>query len=220
MRLLIYAMQSSGASAFCYFLGQRPRSVAIVDVWSRGITPRIETPYPVVAKATVNMISSVADHIASFVPDRTILFVRDPVAVYASLIKYDYANRFGTIAEKMVRLDREFARADYDAILRYEDFAARDPDLLSRVDALGWPCDASYYDMPRSFGAIHQFNAEASPWLARHGGDGWGFGNIKNGPIRRDLAQRPALPEIDALVASLSPALHLHYQEFWRAART
>ena len=32
------------------------------------------------------------DHTASFRPDKTILFIRDPVAVYASLSEKPYAN--------------------------------------------------------------------------------------------------------------------------------
>ena len=217
MRLLIYAMQSSGASSFCYVLGQRPDSVAVVDVWSRGVTPFIETPHPVVAKATVNMILSIDDHVASFRPDRTILFVRDPVATYASLAKYDYANRFGTIDEKMARCDAEFAQsARYDAVLRYEDFVSRDLGVLAKLAELGWPCEASWYDGPRDLRAIHAFNCAASPWLARHWNDGWGFGNIRPGPIRTGLARRPGRPDIAAHVAELSPALSAHYAEYWK----
>jgi len=218
MRLLIYAMQSSGASTFCYFLGQRPDSVAVIDVWSRGVTPPIETAFPVVAKATVNMILTAADHIASFVPDRKILFVRDPVAVYASLIHYPYANRFGAIEDKFARFDAEFAGGGYDAIVRYEDFVARAPGFLRQINALGWPCDATFYAMPRSIAAIQRFNDAASPWLAQHNGDGWGVGNIKDAGIRREFAERLDLPQVAEKVAALSPNLCRDYQAFWSAA--
>jgi hypothetical protein len=85
MKLLIYAMESSGASTFCYFLGQRPGSVAVIDVWSECLTPPLDIDVPVVAKATTTMTHRAVDHTASFRPDKTILFIRDPVAVYASL---------------------------------------------------------------------------------------------------------------------------------------
>jgi hypothetical protein len=216
MRLLIYAMQSSGASAFCYFLGQRPGSIAVVDVWSREITPPLKGKCPVVAKATVNCIFSIADHIASFGPDRTILFLRDPVAVYASLARYPYANRFGSIEDKMARLDDQFARGSYDGIVRYEDFVEREPNFLAQVGDLGWPCDASYYEASRSLAEIERFNKAASYWLAQHGGDGWGFGNVKSGGIRKDFARRLDDPEIAARVAPISPKLYSHYLEYWR----
>lgn len=143
MRLLIYAMESSGASTFCYFLGQRPGSVAIIDVWSRNVTPPIETAHPVVAKATVTMILTIADHTVSFAPDRRILFIRDPVAVWASLSGYPYAHGFGRIEDKIRRFERVFNEAGWDAVLRYEDFVARDPEVIRTVDALGWPCHES-----------------------------------------------------------------------------
>jgi hypothetical protein len=215
VHLLIYAMQSSGASSFCCFLGQRPDSVAVVDVWSRGITPAVETQYPVVAKATVNMLFAAEDHIKSFAPDRTLLFVRDPLAVYASLIKYDYANRFGAIDDKLARFDSAFAAGGYDAVIRYEDFVARDPAVLQQIDGLGWPCDPSYYEMRRGLQEIARFNCAASRGLANSIGNGWGFGNVRPGPIRQDLARRPNLPDLDARIAELSPVLYDHYQAFW-----
>ena len=35
MRLLLYGLQSSGASLFAYFLAQVPDSVAVIDLWAR-----------------------------------------------------------------------------------------------------------------------------------------------------------------------------------------
>jgi|SRR5579871_6082053 len=212
MRLLIYAMESSGASTFCYFLGQRPGSVAILDVWSSALTPPIETQQPIVAKATVTTTFSAADHIASFRPDRTILFIRHPVAVYASLTKYPYANTFGTVEQKIARFDREFAGGTWDAIIRYEDFVTRAPTLTTRLSALGWQCDASYWDTPRSLADILACNSTASPWLAAQFNKSWGFGNFKEGPITPALAHPPDRPDIAALIAKLSPNLSAAYQ--------
>lgn len=195
MRLLIYAMESSGASTFCYFVGQRPASVAIIDVWSRIVTPPIDTDHPVVAKATVTMTLSAADHIGSFRPDRTVLFIRDPVAVYASLVGYPYANAFGRIEDKLMRFEHEFATRHWDAIIRYEDFVARDASVIAQINHLGWPCEAGYWDTPRSLAEIRQFNAAASPWCEPHFDNGWGFGNIKAGSISQRFAARPDLPE-------------------------
>lgn len=211
-RLLVYGMQSSGASTFCYFLGQRPGSIAIIDVWSRAVAPLIETACPVVAKATVTATRYATDHIASFRPERSILFVRDPVAVYASLIKYPYANRFGRIEDKMRLLEREFVSGQWDAVIRYEDFVTRDPAVVTQINALGWDCAAYYWEMPRSLVQIRDFNVSASSWCARHFEDGWGFGNIKPGAIRPTFAVRPDRPELADLVASLSPRLFAAYE--------
>jgi hypothetical protein len=212
MRLFIYAMESSGASTFCYVLGQRPGSVAVVDVWSRIRTPLIGSGgAPIVAKATVTTIWTAADHIASFRPDHTILFVRDPVAVYASLSQYPYANTFGTIEEKMARLDAEYGDGRWDAVIRYEDFVRRDPAVIARVNELGWVCDAGYWDTPRSFAELAAFNNGASVWCRGQFGKGWGFGNIKPGPVNQAFSVRPDLPEIAARVAAVSPRLSAAY---------
>ncbi len=139
MRLFVYGMQSSGASTFCFFLGQCPNAIAIIDVWSRIVTPPIDSPWPIVAKATVTTTRSAADHIASFRPDKTILFIRDPVAIYESPMKYPYGNRFGSMEEKMVPMKADFTQGNRDAVIRAEVFVVRDPSVLSRINALGWP---------------------------------------------------------------------------------
>jgi len=211
MRLLIYAMQSSGASAFCYFLGQRAGSIAIVDVWSREVAPRIQTSHPVVAKATVTMTRTAADHIASFRPDRTILFVRDPVSVYASLRNYDYGARFGSIEEKLIRFEHEFLQGCWDVVIRYEDFVARDPLVIEQINALGWDCQPSYWQLPRSRETIRDFNAANSAWCKNHFENGWGFGNIKQGPISPRSVARRDQPDLTKLVASVSPKLFSAY---------
>jgi hypothetical protein len=41
MRLLIYGMQSSGASLFAFLLSQEPETLAVVDCWG-GIAPAFD----------------------------------------------------------------------------------------------------------------------------------------------------------------------------------
>lgn len=212
MRLLIYAMASSGASTFCYFLAQRPGCVAAVDVWSRCVTPPFDDiDEPVVAKATVTMTYSGFDHIASFKPDRTVLFIRDPVAVYASLSKYRYADMFGSIDEKISRFDEEYATLPADVVIRYEDFVARDQRVIESINQLGWPCSDRYYELARSTEEIYNFNSRVSPWLKRHYRDGWGFGNITSGPITTAFAEQRYSMELIEKVVALSPRLSRRY---------
>ena len=40
---LSVGLRSSGASLITYFLGQTPRSVALIDVWARHLTPDLPT---------------------------------------------------------------------------------------------------------------------------------------------------------------------------------
>jgi hypothetical protein len=211
MRLLIYAMESSGASTFCYFLGQLPGSVAIIDVWSRCITPPLRLDVPVVAKATTTMAYRAADHIASFAPDKIILFIRDPVAIYSSLHKYSYADTFGSIEEKLSRFDAEFGCLKVDLVLKYEDFIARDPNLVPAIRSLGWGCCASYFECSRTLEDIRRFNIDASPWLKNNYRKGWGLGNIRGDTITDTLETLFPASEIMEKIVSLSPRLSQHY---------
>jgi hypothetical protein len=183
MRLLIYALESSGASTFCQFCGQREDSIAILDLWSHVLTPRLDVPGDVVVKATATARYSLDQHIESFRPDQTILFVRDPVRNYASLSKYSYANEVGTIDEKFQRFDRDLAAWPADLVFRYEAFIARDPALPPRLAALGWPADPSWYDLARSTTAIQLHNMTRSEWASAEFDQSWGPGNIKGTKI-------------------------------------
>jgi hypothetical protein len=204
-------MESSGASTFCYFLGQRPGSVAIIDVWSRCVTPPLRLDVPVVAKATTTMAYRAIDHIDSFAPDKIILFIRDPVVIYSSLSKYSYANTFGSIEEKLSRFDDEFGCLKVDLVLRYEDFILRDKKLISAVKSLGWTCCNGNFDCSRTLEDIKKFNSSASTWLKYNYRKGWGFGNIKGGAIGRALETVSYSSELIEKIVRLSPRLSQHY---------
>jgi hypothetical protein len=211
MRLFIYGMESSGASTFCYFLGQRPGCVAVIDLWSHHIAPPLRVKTDIVLKATTTTQFRARDHVASFVPDRTIFFIRDPVAVYASLKGKQYADLVGTVEEKMARFDDEFSTNDFNVTLRYEDFIARDQRLLETVNGLGWPCTLECYNLRRSFDDILAANCAASPWLQTSYNRHWGFGNIHAGAISDSYTAKAYPADVVATVAKLSPNLSRHY---------
>lgn len=212
MRLFIYAQESSGASAFCHFLGQRPHSIALIDVWSPILTPPIvDVDIPVVAKATTTTIYSAADHVASFVPDRVILFLRDPVAVYASLSAKKYANEYGSIDEKFAQFEDEVERFPRDLTLSYESFVGRAPNLIRSVNEIGWPCSQLDYQMSRSLEEIGAYGCAHSPTVKRLFNNGWGFGNIQAGPIITEFSTRTYSQELIAKVVKLSPKLARRY---------
>lgn len=204
-------MESSGASTFCYFMGQRPNSIAVLDVWSHWLAPKLDVSYPAVVKATTTTLYEAHDHIKHFGPDRTILFIRNPVSVYSSLIKYPYANSYGTLEEKMARFDAVFGNGGFDLVLRYEDLVARDPVLIKAINNIGWPCGERYYDLTRSIEQIRAFNCAASPLLRDNCDSGWGNGNVRQGRIIESLGASRAAREVTETVAILSPHLSRHY---------
>src|SRR2546428_7054869 len=105
MRLMVYAMQSSGASLFTYFLAQRPGSLAIVDVFATSLCPSLETDEDVLVKCTIAGDHKLEDHAERFRPDATLLFLRDPVRNYLSLRTHWYRDHGGRIDDKFRLLE-------------------------------------------------------------------------------------------------------------------
>ena len=215
-RLLVYALESSGASTFCLMLGQVPDSVPVVDLWSQCIAPPLRLDKPIVVKATANALYQVGHHIASFRPDRTILFLRDPAAVYSSLRKYHYANQFGTVEQKLARFDAEFGGTTFDLVLRYEDFLDRDPALLAALQRIGWPSTAEHYRLDRSIDEIRAHNFSQSDWLREEYEHGWGFGNFKGGEIRQEPDRTDYPAETVEAVRRVAPRMTGFYERFPR----
>jgi hypothetical protein len=214
LRLLVYGMESSGASTFCLLLGQVPGSVSVVDLWSQCVAPPLRLDVPTVIKATATQTYRVSDHIASFNPHRTIMFLRDPVAVYCSLRKYPYANYEGTVEQKLSRFDEEFGSVSFDLVLRYEDFIARDPAFLAAIQNIGWPITAEHYRLDRSVDDILEGNFRQSPWLRDEYERSWAFGNIKGTEISRTSTGHGASVETVEVVRKLAPRLSEFYENF------
>src|SRR5690606_14239749 len=152
---------SSGASLITYFLGQAPRSMALIDVWARHLTP----PLPgggaesVIAKCVVTTEFSFEDHLRSFRPDRTILVLRHPVQNYESLRRKGYADEGGSIDEKFVRLEGVFReRGRFDLTLLYEDFVAYPDRTVAALRSAGIPAEHDFYRFRRSTRKIKAFN--------------------------------------------------------------
>jgi len=68
MRLLVYGMQSSGATAFTLFLAQRPDCLALVDIPNNFAAPRLDTPVDTVAKVVVTTAYPLPVHMERFRP--------------------------------------------------------------------------------------------------------------------------------------------------------
>src|SRR6185369_8273907 len=155
MRLLVHGMQSSGATLFTYFLAQRPGCLALVDILNNYAAPRFESALDAVAKCVVTTAYPIAVHVERFRADKTILLLRDPRDNYFSLADKNYRNHSGLIDETFALLDKLFiARDRFDATVHYEDFLERDPAVLDRIRALGWPVETGYFDFERKFDSM------------------------------------------------------------------
>lgn len=211
MRVLVYGMQSGGATAFTLFLAQRPDCLALVDVPNNFAAPRIETAMDMVTKVVITTAYPLAVHMERFRPDRTILLLRDPHDNYQSLKTKDYRNYSGLMDEKFILLDQAFAERDkFDAVIRYEDFVARDPAVLDTINRLGWRVDESCY----AYGRRHD---ELLKDLWEHAPDLWErmeivFGNVQGREVSEKFRDKPRDPAIEARLADLCPGLLAEYR--------
>ena len=223
MRLLVYGMQSSGATAFTLFLAQRPDCLALVDILNNYAAPRVDTGLDMVVKAVVTTAYPLEVHRERFRPDRIVLLLRDPRDTYRSLSTKSYRNHSGLIDEKFALIDEVFAgREDrFDAVVHYEDFVARNPLVPAAMAALGWPVDDSFYDYRRR-------HEELAGALWRHVPDlmdriEFAFGNVQGRAVSERFRDKPRDPDLEAQaleaqaleakLETLCPRLLTHYRQ-------
>jgi len=216
MRLLVYGMQSSGATAFSLFLAQRPDCLALVDILSNYAAPCLETGRDVIAKVVITTAYPLEVHRERFRPDRTILFLRDPRRNFESLQRKPYRNHSGLIDEKFTLLDRVFeARDSFDAVIEYEEFVDRAPSVLASVNALGWPVEPSYYAFRRTHMDLAEALWNEVPELFDR--FEFSYGNVQLGEVSRQFDDRELPTGLEERLEGLCPLLLEHYRR--RGAR-
>lgn len=186
MRVLLYGMQSSGASAVAYTMAQRADCVAFVDIWNMFAAPVLETDADVIAKVVVTTAYPLSVHKARFRPDVTILILRHPVENYESLLKKTYVNESGLLNEKFGLLDKIVsAGEEYDYILYHEDFIFSPSILVDLCKKIGWTLDYGALLYPRGADEIQRFNLDKCP--EHRGRLKYGLGQFKQNVQRQGL---------------------------------
>lgn len=214
MRLFVHGMQSSGATAFTLFLAQRPDCLALVDIPNNFAAPRIGRALvkDMVVKAVITTAYPAAVHMERFRPDRTILLLRDPRDNYQSLSTKTYRNYSGLMDEKFVLLDQIFAeRGNFDAVIHYEDFVARSPEIIDAVNALGWPVDEGHYTYVRRhdeiFGALLDDVPEVYQSMEMV------FGNVRGKEVDAGFRDKTYDETLEERLHALCPRLLEHYKK-------
>jgi hypothetical protein len=211
MRILVYGMQSSGATAFTLFMAQRPDCLALVDVLNNFAAPRITSPLDMVVKVVATTAYPLAVHMERFRPDRIVLLLRDPHDNYQSLLSKPYRNYSGLMEEKFILFDQVFAERDrFDAVIRYEDFVARDLSVPATLERLGWPVDDSFYTYRRR-------HEELLSALWTHEPDLFNrmeiaFGNAQGREVSEKYRDKPRDSAIETRLQSLCPRLLAFYR--------
>jgi hypothetical protein len=210
--VLLYGMQSSGASAIAYTLAQRPGCVAFVDIWNMFAAPVLETGADVVAKVVVTTAFPLSMHKARFKPDVTILVLRHPFDNYNSLITKSYAHEGGLILEKFRLLEKKFGEgAEFDHVLYYEDFLFAPSTLIDFCNGIGWTLGRDALSYPRLPEEIQRVNLQHCP--EQQGRLKYGLGQFKKNVKRQELVSFRLPAGKVSYLPKLCANLLQHYEE-------
>ncbi len=227
MKVLLYGMQSSGASLLAFTLAQKPDTIAFIDIWNMFAAPELEAEdRDTVAKVVVTTAYSLELHRQRFRPDVTLLVLRHPADTYDSLFGKSYANESGLIDEKFALLETVFrAGVGFDHIVYYEDFAFSPGETIALFERIGWPLDYEALLFRRTLREIQSANVVACPEI--HGRLKYGAGNIQTTSVLRDRVKFSKPWEKTAHLPRICPALLEHYSalreergELWHVPST
>jgi len=219
MRVLLYGMQSSGASVLALTLAQKADSLAFIDIWNMFAAPELETQRDSVAKVVVTSAFSLEVHRQRFRPDVTCLVLRHPVDTYYSLQGKSYANESGLIDEKFVILEKVFlAGKGFDHVVYYEDFVFSPRGLIDLCNDIGWliTCDALLFSRRQQ--DIQDTNAAACPGI--HERLKYGVGNVHTRGMLRDRVRFSKPWGKTSHLPLLCPSLFEHTADRLVAGRT
>ena len=218
MRILLYGMQSSGASVVAFTLAQKPHSLAFVDIWNMFAAPEIEsTDRDIVAKVVVTSAFELDVHRRRFRPDVTLLVLRHPADTYDSLFGKPYANENGLMDEKFEIVEQVFrSGVGFDEILHYEDFAFCPGEVIGLFDRLGWKVGYEALTFRRTRQEIQDANIAGWPKIQER--LKYGYGNIQTADVLRDRVRFAQPWGKSAHLPRICPSLFEHYSTM-RAAR-
>jgi hypothetical protein len=218
MRVLLYGLQSSGASVLAYTFAQKRDSLAFVDIWNTYAAPeRPPADRDIVAKVVATTAFSLEAHRRRFRPDATVLVLRHPCDTYESLFGKSYANDNGLIDEKFSLLESVFrAGAEFDDILHYEDFAFCPAEVVAQCQRLGWGIGNDALLFGRSPREIEEANVAGWPGIGES--LRYGVGNLTQQGVARDRARFSEPWGKTAHLPRLCPSLFEHYAKL-RAQR-
>lgn len=181
-------MQSSGATLFSYLLSQRKNTISVLDLFCDEVCPNIrDDENDVFIKCTVSNVVDLQQHIDCFNPDLTIFFKRDIGDVVKSLRNKGYANKCGSIDEKIKKYNQIISsREMFDLEYSYEEMISR------KIGPLKGLIDQSSFDFKRTVNEVVGYNCLNSSWCGFNFRMKWAAGNIhhKNGNVRLKLLNK------------------------------
>lgn len=216
MRVLVYGLQSSGASLLAYFLAQKPGALALTDVYSGEVAPALDDARAedIVVKCVITATHPLERHCASFKPDKTVLVVRHPYHNLASLRSKPYRDDDGSPERKLSILEGVFQQRKrlFDATVLYEDFLFRPEKVAARLRGASIAASEDFLAFKRSRRDLQEFNAAHSAWCREHYQKSFDFGNITEERLETADAFKRAGLGLRRTANRLCPSLCAHYR--------
>jgi hypothetical protein len=168
MKILVYGLQSSGATLFAYFLSQKPRTIGLPDLWANYWSPDCsDVKFDMVLKCVVTKNNPIEGHIERYNPNIKILFLRNLRENKQRLCKKPWANENGTPEEKIEILNK-IDKKKFDYVVTYDKFLSKKVPFFSE----------KFYEFNRSKNDIINFNFDNFKWSKDNINRKWGFGEI------------------------------------------
>jgi len=224
MKILVYGMQSSGASLITYFLAQNLQSLGVLDLSSMSQAPVLKWTWAkdVVVKCVITKKHSFQEHVQSFRPDKTVLVLRHPCHNYVSLKDKKYSGWAGSIEEKFEILEKVAQQKEiFDLVVHYEDFIFSPEKVITDLKEIGIQVETSFLNFKRTKQMIASFNLQHSLWSLLNARRTLSkFGNI-------DFSRIPNLERVfktinaadQCKVRKLCPSLYKSYSKIGESRR-
>lgn len=212
MRVLVYGLQNSGATLVTLYIGQRPGTLIVPDLWTMFCAPRATFEQDACVKVTITESFPLETHVTAFKPDFKILVVRRPMDNWLSLRKKAFANHNGTIEQKFARVDRAFMhRNRFDAFIVFEDFVSFPAPLSQCLQDAGWalPADAGCY--PRTALDMERHIWSTAPYL--YDQIQWSVGQARIQPLAQIVLGYNDDPRARSFCERHCPNLHRFYED-------
>lgn len=224
MRILVYGLQSSGASLFTYFLGQLQNSFALIDVSARRKAPVAsffqnyeQKNTKIITKCTITAIpyQNIVD---LYKPDLRILFIKNPFQNFMSLKQKRYRRTGGTLFNKIRLLESYFNQSEqlFDCVIKYEDFLNNRELVISQLNKIGLDVNKEMYNFNKD---VMEVSSEGlkNKWKLNRIDVRVGYGNIHLDSLNKPILNYNKVYEVDShsarIVKRYCPQLVKYYSQ-------
>lgn len=193
-RVLLFGMQSSGASFIAWLAAQGGDTLGVIDLWNPETAPRLDYDGPIVLKATVGPID-LNEHERTFKPSARVLVLRDPRDQISVLDDESFRDYALPLEDKLAAFNHQVAAGldEFDLVLKYEEVVERPASAVDAFRALGLPMPSDATALPRSINDVVSHARATEPWCHVNWRKRWGTGRINTSvlprqavPVRRD----------------------------------